>query len=231
MKKLIYFAAFLLFVLTSCNEEDSPLATTKVGFSVQQQTSLNKSDGKNKTVVNPLNGNINFSKVLLGVTEISIKQKSDISEKGSTQEISFSGPYVFDILSGTSNPPVAPVEIEPGKYSKLKFKIDNVLPEGNSILIYGTYQYNNISFDFEFTTDITQEFEIENKYGLQVSEGDISQFLLLLDIKALFEGIDITNLKFDFDNVVRINLSSNTELAKVISQNFNSAMCLEKDHD
>jgi len=231
MKKLIYFAALLLFVFTSCTDGDSPSATTKVGFSVQQQTSLNKSDGKNKTVVNPLNKNIIFSKVLLGLSEISIKQKSDDLKNGSANEISFRGPYVFNVLTGTSNPPVIPVEIEPGEYSKIKFKIDNVLPDGNSILIYGTYKYNNISFDFEFTTDITQEFEIENENGLQISEGDISQFILLIDIKSLFAGIDITNLEFDTDNVVRINLSSNAELSKVISHNLNSAMHFEKDHD
>jgi len=230
MKKLIYFAALLLFIFTSCNE-DGPSTSTKVGFSIKQETSLKKSDGKSKTVIDPLNGNISFSKVLFGVSEISIKQKNDDSKKGSEQEISFKGPYAFNVLTGTSTPPVTPVEIEPGKYSEVKLKIDTVLPDGNSILIYGTYKKNNISFDFEFTADITQEFELENENGLQINEGEITQFLLLLDLKSLFDGIDITSLTFDFDNVVRINLSSNGELSKVISHNFNSAMHFEKDHD
>lgn len=229
MKKLIYFAASLLFIFTSCTD-DSPEINTKASFSIRQETSLNKSDGKSKTVVDPLNENISFSKVLFGVSDISIKQESETSENGSGDEISFKGSYVFDVLTGTSTPPIVPVEAEPGMYSEIKFKIDNVLPDGNSIVIYGNYENNNISFDFEFTTDITYEFDIKNENGLQITEGDIKEFILYLDIKSLFEGIDITTLKFDIDNVVRINLSSNPELLKLINSNFNSAMHLDLEN-
>jgi hypothetical protein len=228
MKKLIYFATILALVFTGCTE-DSPSVNTQAGFSIQQETSLNKSNEKTKTVVNPLNGNITFSKVLFGVSKISIKQENKDSKKES--EVTFNGPYVFNVLTGTSNPPIAPAEAEPGKYSEVSFKIDNVLPDGNSIEIYGTYEYNNISFNFEFTTDITHEFEIDNEHGLQISEGDIAQFILFLDVKSLFEGIDITHLKFDIDNVVRINLSSNSELSKVINYNFSSSMHFDKGDD
>ncbi len=232
MKKLIYFAALLVFTLTGCNnQQDDPSANTMASFSVQQKTTLNKSTTKTKTVINPFNKNISFTKILIGISQISIEQKSESSGTKSEHQISFQGPFIFDVLNKTSEPAIAPVPVDPGKYSELKFKVDHVLPGGNSILIAGTYSYNNISFDFEFTTDITQEFEVNNENGLQINEGDIKQFILYFDIPSLFEGIDITKLTFDADNVVRINLSKNSEVAKMINANMDNALDLDLEND
>jgi hypothetical protein len=231
MKKLIYFAAFFMITLISCSEDD-PSVNTMTGFSIQQKTTLNKSTNKSKTLVNPLNGSITFTKVLIGVNNISIEQRDDISVKKPNHEIVFNGPFVFDILTGTSDPAIIPAQIEPGIYNKVKFGIDNVIPGGNSIIIKGNYKFSNISaFNFEFTTDLTHEFEVENQNGFQISEGDIKQFILYLDIESLFDGVDISNLSFDTDNVVRINIHSNIDLNTKISQNLRIAMNLEMQDD
>ncbi len=73
-------------------------------------------------------------------------------------------------------------------------------------------------------------FEIKNKKGIQQIEGDISQFIIYLDLRGLFIGADINNISFE-DNMVKINASSNPELASVVKNNLQKVMDFERKLD
>ena len=230
MKKITFLAVFLLLFLNSCSEDGSrPEVNTRSGFSIRSIQDAGKSTQKTKAVVNPLNLNLNFTRAMLGVSEIEVHMRSEASEGEGDQKVVFKGAYQFDVLTGKSNPAIEPVPVEPGVYNKAKFKIEPVLPGGNSIEIYGTFKNDLISFDFEFTSDIMAEIEVENEMGMQMNEGEMSEFVVYFDVKALFSGIDINQVEIGDDNVVRINATSNAEMVSKIEKNLKFAMHLEKE--
>ncbi len=226
MKNVIFILSFLLIFLTSCSNEEIDI-NTRSGFSIQQRSTENKSTNDTKNIVNPLEGNIEFTKVIMGVRNIELKTNTKIS---GNKKFDFEGPYQFNVLTGTSTPPIEPVSMEPGIYHKVAFEFANVLQSGNSFEIYGTFVNKKFSFDFEYTTDMEGVFEIKNKKGIEQIEGDIAQFILYLDLKGLFIGADINNISFE-NNIVKINASSNTELASVVKNNLQEVMDFERELD
>jgi len=225
MKNVIFVLSLMLIFLTSCSNEDINL-NTRSGFSILQKTTANKSTNDTKNIVNPLMGNIIFSKVHMGVRNIEIKNKNQISDNNN--KINFIGPYQFDILEGFSTPTIEPIFIEPGIYDKVVFDLSRVLPSGNSIEIYGTFVSELFSFEFEYTTEMEGVFEIKNKKGLQQFEGDVSQFILYLNLEELFKGVDINNIQFE-NNIVKINALSNSVLASTIKNNLQNVMDFERE--
>lgn len=84
------------------------------------------------------------------------------------EETEYKGSFEFDVLNGTSAPFIEPIDLKPGVYHELKFHIDNVLPSGNSIKMFGVYNDGTSDFEFEYTTTMDEEFEIENKEGIDL---------------------------------------------------------------
>lgn len=227
MKNVIFILSLMLFSLTSCSDEEIG-SYTKSGFSIQQRTTVNKPANDTKQTVNPLIGNITFTKVLMGVQNIKLKTNNKTKDKN--EKFDFEGPYQFDVLTGTSTPTIKPIFMEPGIYHKISFELSNVLPSGNSFEIFGTFINDQFSFDFEFTTSIEGVFDIINKKGLEQFEGDISQFILYLDLKGLFIGADISYIRFE-NNIVKINASSNPELTSLLENNLQKVMEFEREFD
>jgi len=227
MKNIIFILSLMVIFLTACSNEDLEI-NSKSSFSIQQRSTVNKPTNDTKNIVNPLKGDISFSKAIMGVRNIELKIKTKSSNKNN--KFDFEGPYQFDVLEGTSTPAIVPIYMEPGIYHKVEFELANVLPSGNSIEIYGTFVSEQFSFDFEYTTDMEGIFEIKNKIGIQQFEGDISQFILTLDLKGLFIGVDTNNIRFE-NNIVKINASSNPELAIVLNDNLQKVMDFGREDD
>ncbi|RLD20560.1 MAG: hypothetical protein DRI71_10240, partial [Bacteroidetes bacterium] len=75
------------------------------------------------------------------------------------------------------------------------------------------------------------EFEIENEAGFFLDESTLNQMLILIDLDAMFTGIDLNSATADVDGIVRINGTSNTDLATLIAQNLDSIMEGGEDDD
>jgi len=221
MKTTIYLLAALLLITFSSCKKDADVATAK--FSVKQKTTTLKS-----TQI----GTFTFSKANIGISEIEFEMEFESGTDDYELEVEYEGPFQFDVLTGTSTPAVIAIEITPGTYHELEFDIESVLSTGNSIEISGTYDDGNgNSYQFEFTSNFEDDYEIENVAGIDVSIGQTTNFVLQLDLPLLFVGVDFSSAVMGNDNIIRINSSSNQNLASIIENNLDNIMDVDDDND
>ena len=219
MKTKLKLIVVLILVATfnSCKKDSNPNA--EAAFTIKEKSTPNR-DAKIRQI-----GSFTFTKALVGVKKVKFEMEHGDYE----QEYKYKGDYTFDVLTGTSTPPIQPVEIQPGTYTGLKVKIDNVMPSGNSIEIAGTYEVGGMSYQFEFTSTSDQEYEVENDNGISVQQGNTVNFVLQLDLPSLFSGVNFASATIDNDGVIRINGSSNPVLQDFIEDRFDDIMDFEED--
>lgn len=214
MKNLFLSLSFLFSLLIiSCNRSSDE--STRATFSIQQYTAAAKTSSST-TAKAAATGTFTFAKALVGISKIDF----EMDKTKPDQEIKYTTPFQFNILTGVSTPPVNEVNIVPGVYHELEFKIDSILTSGNSIEIAGTYNDGTKTYQFEYTTNARNEYEIENSTGITVTNGQVTTFLLKIDLKALFNGVDFSTATVGTDNVIRINATSNLALANIIKHNI-----------
>ncbi len=228
-KNVLLLASLIMVFFISCNNDDP---SSKSTFSIQQKTVLRKSSVNKQATSNAMVGTFTFSKVLVGVSKIKLETEFEMDDAETEDEIEYNGPFEFDVLNGTSTPAVQPIEMAPGLYHELEFNIDNVLSSGNSIEVSGTFNDGVSDYQFEFTSTMEEEYEIENVNGIDLNVNATTNFVLFLELEALFDGVDFSNIVIDEDNVIRINSSSNSEIASLIENNLEHIMEFEDDeHD
>ena len=205
----------VLLVLTALSGCKKDPQTAEANFTITDQSTAARSFSRVPAPVS-----FTFSKAVVGVKKVKFEREMN----GDEQDYKYKGNYSFDILTGTSTPPLPTVEIEPGVYHKLKVKFDNVLPTGNSLEINGTATVAGVDFQFEFTSKVDAEFKIENPDGVSVNPDDIVTFVLQIDLPSLFGGVDFSTATIDADGVIRINDNSNANIQDIIENNFEDVM-------
>ena len=213
MKQTIFFVTTMLILLFSSCKKDDENAYAK--FSVKQKVSTLKSTNS---------GTFTFSKALIGISEIDF----EIETGSDDNDFEYEGRYQFNILTGASSPAISSTKITPGTYHELEINIDNVLTSGKSIEISGTYD-NGTTYQFEFTSTLNEDYDIENTTGINANAGETVNFILSLNLEALFNGVDFTTADVDNDNIIRINSSSNSNLASIIENNLDNIMDFDDD--
>ncbi len=213
MKQTTFLVTTMLILLfSSCKKDDE---NTYAKFSVKQKVSTSKSTNSET---------FTFSKALIGISEIDF----EIETGSDDNDFEYEGAYQFNILTGASSPAISSAEITPGTYHELEINIDNVLTSGKSIEISGTYD-NGTTYQFEFTSTLNEDYDIENTTGINANAGETVDFILSLNLEALFNGVDFTTADVDNDNIIRINSSSNSNLASIIENNLDNIMDFDDD--
>jgi len=156
----------------------------------------------------------------------------DEGENDDEDEIEFQGQFVVDLINGTSTPDFGIADVVPGLYKEIKIKISPVLVDGNSIFISFEYQPDDGDpFRVEYSNQSAYVLKFENYQGIQLEEGQLNQILVLLNLDELFAGIDFSTADVDEDGVVRINSTSNPELAGMIESQIRMAFDAGEDRD
>lgn len=239
MKKYIQIFAFvgiiLLAVSTGCESEDPTLASVSLNMTA---TSTNSEIATNGRVA--ASNKIVFSEFLIGVTEIEFEtveeDEAEEDEDGNETEteeedIEFEGVFVVDVLNGTSHPDFGIADLAPGVYSEIEMEMEPVLENEQTISIKATFTKDNVDFPVEFTSNDDFELEIEREQGFSLTEGELSQILIVIDLDALFSGVDFSTASVDDDGVIRINESSNPSLSDIIENNLENALEAGEDDD
>ncbi len=157
----------------------------------------------------------------------------DEGENDDEDEIEFQGQFVVDLINGTSTPDFGIADVVPGLYKEIKIKISPILEDGNSIFISFEYQPDvGDPVTVEYSNQSSYLFKIENNQGIQLEEGQLNQILVLLNLDELLAGIDFSTADVDTtDGVVRINSTSNPELASMIESHLSKAFDAGEDRD
>ena len=106
-------------------------------------------------------------------------------------EYNFHGPYLIDLLAGTSEPEIPLVAIEPGIYYKAEAEIAYFEDIGFSVYLHGYLEQANgeeQQVEFEYTYVQSEDFKIESRDSIAFSgfmESIFSRISLILGFKTL----------------------------------------------
>ena len=225
----------------ACSDDE---AAVKEGIKLQMKAVTNLSTIKGRTSATGLE----FSQILLGVRELEFEtlEEDDMEDaeddvdgesddgEDDNEEVEFEGSFVVDLVNGTSTPDFGLATVQPGIYEEIEIETGPVLANDNSIFIAFSYipDGGGDPIQVEFSSQEEIEIEIEDETnGIQLDANTLTNMLVLLDLDALFSGIDLSNAVADEDNVVRINDSSNPGIAEQILANLEDSFDAGEDDD
>jgi len=182
-------------------------------------------------------GKPEFDSASVVIEKIELKKlgtEDDMEEMDDHDEYDFQGPYLIDLLAGTSEPEIPLAEIEPGMYSKAEAEIAYFEDIGFSVYLHGYLSPDNAEdqqVEFEYTYAQSEDFKIENPDGFEITADMINNVWVLIDLNALLEGVDFTEAIVDEDGIIHLNKKSNRDLADIIESNLEAASELVLDED
>ena len=221
-KVQLFIVSIVILLLASCSS-DPQLEGVKLKM-------------KAVTTQSSINGRLNatgltFTDIMIGVDEIEFEteledDQEDISGEDDELKVEFEGPYVIDLINGTSTPNLGVGDVPTGVYDELEIELAPVLTGGNSVFIKFTLDGKT----YEFSTTEEIEIEVENLSGFDIDSNSLQNILVLIDLDNMFAGIDLSNAVADEDGVIRINDSSNSEIThSIINQLEDSCEAGEDD--
>lgn len=239
----------MIAILQSCGNDNDPAFAP---VEVQMKATTTQSSIKNGRT---MNADLTFNEVLIGVTELEFEtleedemedseseteDESDDNDEveneddsdDDNEEVEFEGEFVVDLINGTSTPDFGIADLAPGIYKEIEIEMEPILEGGNTIFI--SFEFTNLDEEVvtvEYSNSAELEFEIESESGYVLDEGATNHILVLLNLDSLFEGIDLNGALADEDGIVRINSSSNADLAAAIAANLDQVFEAGEDDD
>lgn len=219
----------LCMAVISCSDDEGENKVS-IQFKGESSNYALKSGMANNTVVS-------IREALIGVSEFELESETEYEyeneqtgeeyEYEMEYEIEFEGPFVVDLMSGTSKPEMALLELAPGMYTEFECEISNVLENSKSVYITGDLDINGTTYPFVYESAADFEIEIELNYTNAASVSDI--WLVVVDFDYLFDGINLQEAEISQDNKVIISNNSNANLYNVISNRLHQAFEVEDD--
>ncbi len=220
MKRLVFLvAAIIPVVFVACENQESDRTTVQINFIAtgnvsKQDIALRSSVGEG----------------ILIDTAIIILEKIDLKRQGSADtvynpgEFLLRGPYEINLVSHTGIPEIPPAEITPGIYSLLQGLLFK--PEGYSFNIYvsGTYTKETRWWRFVYSYDKSTVFQAKSRSGFEIAENSSNNIWIMIDVVALFDGVDFSHATIGTGNTIIINSLTNVALANVVGNNFEAAV-------
>jgi hypothetical protein len=230
MKRILKFLVpiVLAIVYFSC-ESNNQGAFVKLTFKAPGQPLSVK---KSSILEDPV-----FDSAFLVIEKIELKKleiEDDTTENEEKDEYNFQGPFLLDLLSGTSDPELSRTEIDPGMYSKAEAEFAYYEEYGFSVYLHGYFEQNNgedPQVEFEYTYTQSEDFKVENPDGFAITADMINNVLILIDLNTLLVGVNFNEAVVDEDDVIRLNKESNRDLADIIEGNLEAASELGLDED
>ena len=152
-------------------------------------------------------GIISLTTVRFVLKEFELEQEGDVDA-----EFEFEGPYLVDLLAETMTPEPVAVDLPPGTYSQVKFKIDRIEGDeeetvgtplvaaddplfGHSMYLAGTYTpTGGEAVGFTYTFDVDAEFELtpaaDTSIGFDIMDTVVNDVMIAFRLGRWFDGID-----------------------------------------
>ena len=246
MRTLVF--AFILgagLVMVRCTQDNTAPTKATVQLEMRATTTLSTLNPAGRTEATGLT----FDSVMLGVTRMKFQTQDETHHESEMDSLhgmnsddesdslvsQFKGPFIVDLIKGTSTPDFGIATLLPGVFEQVKFKLGPVLPDGNSIFISFTYLPNGATTSVKvvYSTKARLKLEIKKKGGFNIDVASLHPILVTLDLDLLFSNIDLSSAVADTNGVVRINSNSNAALAELITRNLREGMKTgeDKNHD
>ncbi len=150
---------------------------------------------------------------------VTCEEEMEMEDEGSVLEskIKINGPFLFDLVTGTSTPSLADVIIPSGVYQEIEFRFapDCALPGETTITLNGSMlDSSSATHAFEIALEFDDELKIESANNVQVIETSANSIFANLILEQWFAGVDFVkciddgDLQENVDGVIEINKSS-----------------------
>lgn len=240
--KTKFFALVMLVmsIMWGCN--DSGPSMEGIKLEMKATTAVSKISKSGRVA----GSGYTFKKALVGVKEFEFEtlEEDDMEDaeddsNGSSddgeednEKVEFKGSYVVDLIAGTSDPEFVNGNLTPGFYEEIEIELARTLADNNTMFIVFKYKPDTgDSVTVEFSTKETLEFEFEDDNGFQIEEAALTNFLVLINLDSLFAGVDLSLATVSDDGVIRINDTTNTNLAKIVKDNLDDSCEGGEDED
>lgn len=239
--KATFFALVMtvMIAMMSCNDEGASMSGLQVNMKATTTTSKINKAGRIQA------SGYSFEQALIGVSEFEFEtneeddseddnsgSSSDDDGEDDSEEVEFKGSYVVDLIKGTSNPELANGALKPGIYEEFEVELGRTLENGNTMFIVFKYKPNTgDSVKVEISSKAILEFEFEDDNGFEIKDETLTNFLVLINLDELLNGLDLSAATKSDDGVVRINDTTNSSLLNVIKNNFDDSCEGGKDDD
>jgi len=129
-------------------------------------------------------------------------------------QISLNGPFLIDLITGTSNPEIGAFDVEPGIYKRIDVRLDDAeaddgLVSGNddlldnTLVVKGSFDYDgNTNRNFTFILKFNEDIRFEEPGGISINEGETKDIILNLKVDEWLSNINITECLDDGDIVL-----------------------------
>lgn len=222
----------LAIMVTSCDDSSEP-AMAEVTFKMLAKTEQSGINTGGRLAADSLV----FNEFLAGVTEFEFEtpeeeEQEENGEEDENEELEFEGEFIVDLLNGTSTPDFGIADVIPGVYEEIEIELAPILNNGNTIFVRATFIPEvGDEIIVEYSNNFLIELEFESSVGFEITDLSLNQFLIIINLDALFNGVDFSQGVADADGVVRINSQSNSALAAQIESNFGNAIEAGEDED
>lgn len=145
------------------------------------------------------------------------------------------GPFVFDALTGTSEPPFDTVTLPEAKYKGLIVDIENddtTFMDGYSVILSGDFTYNNLKRNFSIKLSNEKDIKpyLIDGPAVLISEDDSTEFRLTLNADHWLDDMDLKTDYLDDGTIAFDPVTGDLNIDRTIDANvykdFNKAFRL-----
>lgn len=168
-------------------------------------------------------------------------------------EIRLTGPFIFDLLAGTSTPEIGAFSVPSGLIHEIEVEVDDVEEEtalpagvpaelsGNTLIAVGTLTLSGTPTPFSLRLKFSEEMEFEDLSGLELSEtAALNQILVNFNIASWLSGVDLAACIAEgdvttVDGTIVIDENSNSgdcsDIENTIKDNIEASGLLDEEDD
>jgi len=225
---LLFIFSFLIIYTFSCSESTSSKDTT-ANFALKLKHPLSKVSDNHLQFTDVGGTTFTITSARANVRHIQFDHAEGSSD--TTEQISIDGPFIFDLVSGESNPVLPSFDLEPGVYKRIDVRLDDTKSEDgllsatddlmdNTFIVNGTFDYDgNANRNFTFVLKFNEDIRFETAAGFIVEEGEENNLVLSLNVSEWLQNVDITDC-LDNGNVT---LEQNGDL--IINDENSNGVC------
>jgi len=128
--------------------------------------------------------------------------------------IRITGPYLVDLMAGTSTPSLSDLLLPPLVYNQIKISFDSVDEDdeeelvdsedpilGNTLVASGSFTYDATDYTFDLALDFDDEIEFENVDGAAIDAATLNNLVVELDVNSWFSNVSVGECLADGDLV------------------------------
>jgi hypothetical protein len=129
------------------------------------------------------------------------ENEDDAEENDEEDKIVVEGPFVVDMIAGTSTPSLTNFLIPAGLYTRIDIKLHKAedgetLPaddplNGHSLVATGTFEYQGELHTLHLRLKFTEEIRFKDPAGIEVAETGANDVVVSLDETTWFRGINL----------------------------------------